>query len=306
MYPASLKENHIPYFSLEDLGLVKSRIVMGLIHRQYSIGMHFHNFFEINLVVHGKGVHYVNGKSFAIDVGDIFVIPPGCRHGYWSLEQLDVYHLLLHPVFLARFNYELAHLPEYIMLFDIEAVLRKETNFQFFMKLERSKLDILLPHLMNILSESDRSEPESSILVDALALYIITLMCRFYRECNLLEKRKEQVPNTQFNTIFRCLEYIYRNYMNDIMLEDLQNVTGMTKSTLLRFFRRVTGSSPMEFINNYRVSIAKNLLLRTEMSITGIAVDTGFYDAAHFNHLFKKQNGITPGAYRNLYKPGLP
>src|SRR5687767_11262281 len=70
-----------------------------MLYRDYQIPWHWHDFTELNLVVSGSGEHYVDDRAFAVEAGDVFVIPTRVRHAYRQREHLDVYHLLLHERF---------------------------------------------------------------------------------------------------------------------------------------------------------------------------------------------------------------
>jgi len=217
------------------------------------------------------------------------------------LEELDVYHMLIHPAFFTRFNYELTNLPEYVMLFTVEPALRRDSDFRFRLKLNKDNLDFILPFMINIINEILNRNPESQVVVNSLTLYIISLLCRHYRECYNDDDHMQKRSTPQLQNILKCLQYIYTNYSETIVLDDLLKATDMPKTTFLRLFRNVTGSSPMEFIYDYRINISKRLLLTTNKTITEIGASTGFYDTSHFSHLFKKQTNLTPKDFRNIY-----
>ena len=71
---------------------------------------------------------------------------------------------------------------------------------------------------------------------------------------------------------------------------------------LSRLFRRVTGQSIVDYINNRRIDAARRLLKNTELSISDIAEQTGFASAAHFRRVFRDVMGISPLQYRKGHK----
>ena len=64
-----------------------------------SIGMHCHKFYEINIVTSGTGKHYVDNQIFDASVGDVFLIQPMIQHGYWSVNDMQIFHLCLSEQF---------------------------------------------------------------------------------------------------------------------------------------------------------------------------------------------------------------
>lgn len=85
-----------------------------------------------------------------------------------------------------------------------------------------------------------------------------------------------------------------------ISLEDLAARFATDKFTFLRQFKRATGITPNHFLLLERVAYAKMLLLQSELSLTAVALESGFYDQSHFIHTFKKHVGVPPSEY-NIY-----
>ena len=68
----------------------------------------------------------------------------------------------------------------------------------------------------------------------------------------------------------------------------------MSRTLFFKAFKAATGQTPNEFIDSYRVSVAKKLIQENDYSIAEIAEMAGFYDSSHFIKTFKKYCGITP------------
>jgi AraC family transcriptional regulator len=85
----------------------------------------------------------------------------------------------------------------------------------------------------------------------------------------------------------------------DLTVEQLARVADVSPSSLARRFRNETDTPPWRYVMERRVERAKRLLANTDRSLAAIAVDTGFYDQAHFTRTFKRLEGQTPGGYRD-------
>ena len=84
-------------------------IARGFTAKNYSIKRHDHDFYEVNIVVSGRGVHLVGDAEIPASVGDVFVIPPGVVHGYESEgRDFDVYHVIAKKEFFEKYSAELA------------------------------------------------------------------------------------------------------------------------------------------------------------------------------------------------------
>lgn len=83
-----------------------------------------------------------------------------------------------------------------------------------------------------------------------------------------------------------------------LALDDLAREAGLSPFHFLRVFRRVTGTTPHQYLIGARVRAAVQMLLDTDLPVTRIAYDSGFRDLSNFNHTFRRTVGCTPRAYR--------
>ena len=102
--------------------------------------------------------------------------------------------------------------------------------------------------------------------------------------------------------IMKISEYIDNNHQDQISLDTLSEKFNISKYTISRTFRSITGYSFVQYINNIRIIHAQNSLLSTSQKITDIAYTCGFESATHFERCFKKITGITPKEYRKKYR----
>jgi len=109
--------------------------------------------------------------------------------------------------------------------------------------------------------------------------------------------------NTQeeaLKAVTETKEYIHDNLNNQINLEKLSRSIGMSKYYLHRLFRELTGTTPLQYITNTRLTEAKRLLSDTKKSILDISIQCGFESQSYFSRTFKSAIGLTPSAYRSL------
>ncbi|MNO32582.1 HTH-type transcriptional regulator YesS [compost metagenome] len=96
-----------------------------------------------------------------------------------------------------------------------------------------------------------------------------------------------------------AMQYIQEHYMDNISLDSCADYTGMSPFLLSKSFKRVTGQNFIDYLTELRLNKAKELLRGTAMRINDVADQVG-YQHSYFNRIFKKQEGITPGRYREL------
>jgi two-component system response regulator YesN len=108
-----------------------------------------------------------------------------------------------------------------------------------------------------------------------------------------------QNRNIQHTRVFtRAKEYIWGNYNKDITLKKLAEAVGISPYYLSHLFRKEMNISFLEYLTSVRLSIAKNLLIHTTMTVMDICLEVGYQDPSHFAKMFKKKEGIHPIEFR--------
>lgn len=95
--------------------------------------------------------------------------------------------------------------------------------------------------------------------------------------------------------------YIDNHLERTLKLEDLEKHCHMSKYRICHEFSTAFGMPPIKYLNKKRLEAAENLLLSTEKKVHEIALATGYENTNHFIHLFKKEYGTTPQAYREAH-----
>jgi two-component system response regulator YesN len=105
----------------------------------------------------------------------------------------------------------------------------------------------------------------------------------------------EMTDHPEVNQLIR---YMREHYREEIRVADLARLISMNVDYLSTVFGKKTGLTPIAYLQNIRVEQAKQLLLRSKLSIGQIASETGFADDVYFIRLFKRLTGLTPSAFR--------
>ena len=102
-----------------------------------------------------------------------------------------------------------------------------------------------------------------------------------------------------FPKMFMILEQELRqNLSNQWTVEEMAALVGMGTTLFNEKVKNYSGFSPINYLINIRISEAIKLLKKPEISVTDIALDTGFYSSQHFSTTFKKLTGFTPSEFR--------
>lgn len=120
----------------------------------------------------------------------------------------------------------------------------------------------------------------------------------------------EIITNSEFrpthvipNKLKKAMNYIFQHYSEQISLNDLSTYCGVSKQQLIRYFKQSLGMTPITYINEYKVTRAKELLVNyPTLLIAEIASELGFDNQYYFTKLFTKHAGESPSAYRYRVK----
>jgi len=105
--------------------------------------------------------------------------------------------------------------------------------------------------------------------------------------------------NERLQEIFN---FVRENFKRQISLEEITEEISMTPPAFARYFKKNTGKTFTQFVNEYRLVHASKLLAEKPTSITDICFESGFNNFSHFNKLFKEYTGKSPSDYRKEFK----
>ena len=139
----------------------------------------------------------------------------------------------------------------------------------------------------------------SSLLRNKLtdAAILNSILSDLWIEGYQLEAQEEKNPSWLME-IKQSLDIFF---MKPFSLEDLEERYHISKYRICREFSAAFGLPPLKYLNKRRIEAAKNLLLSGDKRIHEIAADVGYENTNHFINLFKKETGLTPLVYRNMY-----
>jgi len=112
----------------------------------------------------------------------------------------------------------------------------------------------------------------------------------------------EAGTNSNRSRLHYLLHYIHENITEKILIDTLCRKAYLGRNAFFKLFREQFGVSPLEYINNERIKMAKQLLADTAGNITEISRQCGFTDVNYFVRLFKKAEGITPGSWQQCLR----
>ncbi|WP_055665792.1 helix-turn-helix domain-containing protein [Desnuesiella massiliensis] len=117
---------------------------------------------------------------------------------------------------------------------------------------------------------------------------------------DIILKHKKTISITPYSYyVKKAIDYINNNYTKPITLCQLSNYLNINRCYFCSIFKKETGKTFSQFLNELRIEKSKHLLLEQNSSILDIALSVGFNNQNYYTILFKKLNNITPFEFRN-------
>lgn len=276
-------------FNLKTFGGHRQKVPLN-----WKVSKETHFAFEIMLIISGTQLTQFEGRQTEFYEGDIILIPPGVAHAntciskegmeyfciHFDLNDIDIQQQLLMycPILLH---------PENLAYGKIASILTSYTDMleigEFTVR-ERIKIEVLILELMNSLLDYVESEKKVIAHSDNTTI--------------LLAKEIAEVIQMNFK------EYTNKSNRSDkdlLSMEKIAETLNISKSTMLKAFKKIYACSPKSYLDQLRFSEAKFLLHQPKVSVSEIAEIIGYENAAHFTRQFKKWSTLSPRSYRNLY-----
>ena len=127
------------------------------------------------------------------------------------------------------------------------------------------------------------------------------LQARFILLLTEIDKCLTPTTTTGINYIKKAQFFIKNNFNRNINIDEIAENAGVTKGYLQKLFNTNTGMSILQYLNNFRITKCKRILLETNLSIDEICSRVGFNNRQQLIYEFKIQTGMTPNAYRINY-----
>lgn len=252
---------------------------------------HWHTAVEIIMPINNIYTIVIGKTTYLLQEGDILVIPPG-----------ELHELIAPKEGRRR-----------ILLFDYSLVSSLKGLTNIFTVLSQPRIITMrnasdthteLVKLYDEITEEyfcDNTLREAAIYSIIIKMFVI-LGRKYMNTENIfpdvkLNKQKEYIE--KFNLIF---DYINENYIEEISLDTIANVAGFSKFHFSRLFKQFTDMSFYDYLNQRRVKEAERLLLNPSLSITEVAMRSGFSSISTFNRVFKSFKECTPTEFKNLYQ----
>ena len=243
-----------------------------------------HSYTEICICLEGNCALQLKDYIFELNQGEVCLIMPGITH--CELPRRECNYLALW------------------MSLDIGGIAvhlsGKNSENGFFYTLDGFSSNPFYEYSMIISSLKTELSNKSAYYREVVKTHVLQLLATILRKVGEAGVTKTNSTPWKESVVSQVRDYIERNYSKNIRLAEISQEVCISGNYLNTIFKSITGHTIIQYVENFRINKAKELLRCSDSSAGSIAAQLGYYDQYHFSKIFKKETGYTPTQFRKL------
>lgn len=262
---------------------------------EFNYPMHKHEVFELNYVENAAGVSRIVGDSTETltDYDLVLITSPDLEH-VWkqgTCTSTDVREITI------QFYFDFTSKDS---LFNRNSLLSIKKLF------DRARKGVAFPlsAIMKVYPRLDKLSSQKDSFYAMIEL--LTILYELSRTDGIRELASTSFAKVEVNSdnrrILKVKDYIDKHFNEDVRLNELADIIGMSPSAFSRYFKLSTGKTLSEYIVGIRLGMAARKLVDSTDSISEICYVCGFNTISNFNRLFRKYKGCNPTEFRDKYR----
>ena len=273
----------------------KAFIIKELIAPFFDVNWHFHSEYQLFVVLNGRGTRFIGDHMQNFKEGDMVLTGPNLPH-LWKndkayhhlVNELDTHGIVIY--FPDNFlNNSVFQLEEFESL---SSMLKKSVR-----GIEISgKTNLLVKEMMKVLLQ-EKGLTSLISLLKILQTIADSSDCKLIADAAYINTNKE----SERDRMGQVYEYVMQNYQGKVSLEEAAQLSNLSVSAFSRFFKSRVNKSFSDFLTDVRISHACKLLHESDLNISEISYECGFFTLSNFNKLFKERMKMTPIQYRKEF-----
>lgn len=253
---------------------------------------HAHDFIELVVITNGAARHVVNGISYEIGEGDIYVMNRGAVHAFEDARSLQLVNVVYTQDLLDSVSTGIRATPGYQALFVISPSSAGE--YRCTMRVDYATLVGVTYQLDRLKDEYRNKGTGHRHMIRALLTQLVVTLARAYSESQSAVRGPDIARR-----MAQAVSHMESRFDQTHRIDDLARMAGMSRRHFMRMFRLLYGDTPQRHLTAARMSHARNLLRRPELSIAEVAHQCGYEDSNYFTRQFTRQTGQPPRMFRN-------
>lgn len=255
-----------------------------------AVDWHWHDELELIYQIDGEGLFIMNDQKVLLHKGEGLFINAEVLHGCWDtdLQHSDICSIVFHTRLIGG-GTESIFWRKYL-----EPLIHNSSFPYYYFHANESDLALQIRTTWELcLNEKSGYEFQVRSALSELLFFL-------YQKQSNSEKQPSSAMLRNSERIKVMLNFIHTYYADPIKLSDIAASAMISESECLRCFRNMINTSPGQYLKNYRIQKACELLKTTSYTIREIGEFCGFTDESYFVKQFREEKGVTPGTYRSL------
>ncbi len=257
------------------------------------VDWHYHNFHKLVFFLAGHASYAIEGRGYALEPGDMVLVPAGCIHRPEVQPGLayERYILYIDPQYLRRLSTEQT---------DLELCFR-QVNVEDGFALRPGGEGEIQELLEELRAAQDTVGFGQDVLCQALVVRLLVSITR-----NLEEHRLRHVTSAACDEkIVAVLKYLNLHLCQSISIDDLAKQFFMSKFYMMRRFKAETGYTIHSYLTEKRLLLARQQIGQGK-SLSQVCGDCGFGDYSTFSRAYRRHFGVSPGTPLEEKGKGFP
>lgn len=244
---------------------------------------HNHDFEELVIVERGSAMHMLNGEAHFIQSGDVFYINRQDYHYYQNLGSLCLTNILIRPEV------------KFYFIPSVESLLKESFSYHPTEYLHLGIRDriVFFEFMKDLQLCLEGQCKRQAIKREGLLLQMFSL---FETKHNLRDSREKNLA------IERILEMVRLEHCEKVDWKQLCQQYGISPRTLFRHVKDITGYTPEQYLIMLRLRTAKDFIQHSDISISDVALQSGFKNFSHFSRCYKAEFFVTPSEDRKKHR----
>lgn len=257
-----------------------------------SVPWHWHEELEAIVVIEGMLILGCGNEQYTVHAGEGFFVNSGILHGCWANQSTDcrIHSIVFHPKLVGGAQ-ESVFFQKYL-----NPLMENRIAGSLFLSPESPWQAEIISHIESawqyVRQESLGYEFD---VWHHLSKIILLLSCNLPMDAGNANQKSQK--DTQ--RIKGMLQFIHEHFSNKITVAEIAGSVSISESECLRCFRSTVQLTPNQYLRQYRIQQAANLLISTDEKISTIAHGCGFDDVSFFAKTFRELKGTSPSEYRN-------
>ena len=264
-------------------------------HGAFHSVNHHADFCSLYVVRRGRGTHVINNQAFAVARGDVYAMAPGMTHFFRDCANLETDTFHFSPTLFDDETRDiLSGTPGFHALFVGETPPGKDTVCGRWLHLTPPAHETITQAVDELRAEWERGDATGTLLCRGLFLRLLVKLARAGSTVNIPANREAHEA-----TIAAALRIMETRFAQALRVEEIARAVFLSPDRFTEVFAQGVGRTPRDYLRYLRVEKAKTLLSAPDfVSMTTIAGEAGFGDAAYFARAFRAATGMTPSEWR--------